>query len=317
MEKVRVCVMGSFVVDLMMRTPRLPAAGETVRGSIFKIGPGGKGSNQGVAAQRAGAGAEVSMITKIGNDEFAGIALRSFSGEGLSTEFVLRHDEAATGAALIMVDEATGQNKIVVTPGACDTISEADIERVRGRITGADIFLTQLETNFSAIEHAMRLAHAGGVPIILNPAPAAPLTDELYAMVDYLTPNETEAAFLCGFSVDTDEDLERAGAFFLGKGVKNVIFTLGGRGAFLYNRSGKKLFPPFRVEVLDTTGAGDAFNGGLALALAEKKPVAEAIVFANAVASLKVTRLGTAPAMPYRQEVNEFIEKEGRRHEHA
>jgi ribokinase len=156
----------------------------------------------------------------------------------------------------------------------------------------------------------MRLAHSSGVPIILNPAPAAPLSDELYAMVDYLTPNETEAEFLCGFRVDTDDELERAGSFFLGKGVQNVIFTLGGRGAYLYNRDTRKLFPSFRVEVLDTTGAGDAFNGGLALALAEKKPVADAIMFANAVASLKVTRLGTAPAMPYRSEVNEFIEKE-------
>jgi ribokinase len=297
--------MGSFIADLMMRAPRLPVPGETVKGTLFKIGPGGKGSNQAVAAHRAGA--DTTIITKIGDDQFTSLALNSFKGEGISTEFVLKDPEAGTGAALIMVDEQTGQNKIVVTLGACAELTRDDIDRAQDQILGASVFLTQLETNLDVVEYSIQLAHSNGVPVILNPAPAEPLPDSIYPQIDYLTPNESEASLLCGFSVETDEDFERSGQFFLEKGVKNVIFTVGKKGAFLYNSEVQKLIPPFDVEVVDTTGAGDAFNGGLAVALAEQLPLEDAVVFANAVGSLKVTKMGTAVGMPTRAEINQLI----------
>jgi ribokinase len=307
MPKGKVCVLGSFIVDLMMRAPKLPVPGETIKGTFFKIGPGGKGSNQAVAAHRAGA--ETTIITKIGNDEFAPLALNSFNGEGMSTEFVFKDEKAATGAALIMVDEVSGQNKIIVTLGACNKLTKQNIDNAKELISHADIFVTQLETNIDVMEYAIDIARAQNVPVILNPAPADHISDSLLAKVDYLTPNESEAAALCGFRIENDSELKKAGEYLLIKGVKNVIFTVGKRGAFLYNKIVQKLHPPFNVKVVDTTGAGDAFNGGLATALAEKKPIEEAIIFANAVASLKITKIGTAPAMPTRIEIEELLQK--------
>ena len=301
----KVCILGSFIVDLMMRAPKLPVPGETIKGSLFKIGPGGKGSNQGVAAHKAGA--HVTMITKVGNDEFAALAMKSFIKEGIGTDYVYQDSKTATGAALIMVDEKSGQNKIVVTLGACNTITKDDINKAKDKITQADVFLTQLETNLDSVEYTVEIAQNNHVPIILNPAPADHVSDDILAKIDYLTPNESEAAFQCGFAVETEADLINAGKFFLKKGVKNVIFTLGNKGAFLYNKNTQKLFPSFKVNAIDTTGAGDAFNGGLAVALAEKRPIEEAIIFANAVGALKVTKMGTAPGMPTRKEIDEFL----------
>jgi ribokinase len=305
--KGKVCVMGSFIVDLMMRTPRLPVPGETIKGTVFKIGPGGKGSNQGVAAHRAGT--DMTMITKLGNDEFESLALNFFKKEGIGVDYVFKDENSGTGAALIMVDEKTGQNKIVVTLGACDTITKDNIDAAKSKIVNSDIFLTQLETNFDAIDYAVEIAHSNGVPVILNPAPADEVSDSLLSKIDYLTPNETEASILCGFNVESDEEINKAGEFFMKKGVKNVIFTLGKKGAYLYNDSVQKLYPPFKVDVIDTTGAGDAFNGGLAAALAEKKSLEDAIIFANAVGSLNVTKMGTAPAMPTREEIDNLMSK--------
>lgn len=304
MKKGKVSILGSFIVDLMMRAPHLPIPGETIKGTVFKIGPGGKGSNQAVAAHRAGA--EVTIITKIGVDQFTNLAINSFKNEGISTEFVYQTDKAATGAALIMVDEGTGQNKIVVTIGACATITKDEIDKAKNHLKG-DIFLAQLENNFDAIAYAINLVHDMGVPVILNPAPADHVSDEILAKVDYLTPNETEASILSGLPMENEADFKRCGEFFLNKGVKNVIFTLGKQGAYLYNANTQKIFPCFNVKVVDTTGAGDAFNGGLATALAEHKSLEEAIVFANAVGSLKVGKMGTAPGMPTRAEIDAIL----------
>lgn len=305
MTRPKVCVMGSFIVDLMMRAPKLPVPGETIKGTIFKIGPGGKGSNQGVAASRAGA--DTTMITKIGNDEFADLALNSFKNEGMSVDYIFKDEEAATGAALIMVNEKSGQNKIIVTLGACDNITRENIDAAAEKIREADVFLTQLETNLDAVDYAIDIAHKNNVPVVLNPAPADDVSDEILSKVDCFTPNETEAAALCGFSVETLEDADRAADFFLNKGVKNVIFTLGEKGAYLYNSNIRQLIPPYKVKAIDTTGAGDAFNGGLAAALAEKQPLLEAVKFANAVGSLCVTKIGTAPAMPTREEIDALM----------
>ncbi|MEN6474640.1 MAG: ribokinase [Syntrophaceae bacterium] len=307
MAKPRITVMGSFIVDLMARAPRLPVHGETVKGTHFQIGPGGKGSNQGVAAARAGA--EVTMITKIGVDPFAQIALDSFRREGMPERHILRDERFPTGTALIMVDENTSENQILVTVGACDHISTAEIDAARDCIEDADVLLTQLETNLAAVEQAVGIAHTKGVKVILNPAPAPPqpLPDALLAKVDILTPNETEASVLSGVKIETIDDARRAALVLKDKGVGCVIITLGGKGALLVDGAEARVIEPIPVKVVDTTGAGDAFNGGLAVALAEGYAIAKAVAFANATGALSVTKLGTAPAMPYRDEIEGLL----------
>lgn len=304
-KKAKVVVLGSFVVDLMMRADRLPVAGETIKGNGFFMGAGGKGSNQGVAASLSGS--NVVMITKLGCDEFSKIALDSFRSNNIDTSYIMQDKNYSTGAALIMVDQNTSENKIIVTLGACNNITDIEIDNVADEIKSADIFLTQLETNQSAVLRAIDIAYKSNVPIILNPAPAELFDESLYSRIDYFTPNETEAAYFSGVEINTIADAERAGQFFLSKGVKNCVFTLGSKGAFLYNGEMSKLYPPYKVKVLDTTGAGDAFNGGLATALAEGRSLDDAIKFANATASLSVTRIGTAKAMPRREEIEELL----------
>jgi ribokinase len=306
MAKPKIAVMGSFIVDLMARALHLPVAGETVKGSVFKIGPGGKGSNQGVAAQRLGA--EVAMITKIGKDFFAEyIALKSFRDEGMDTSFVFQDDELATGTALIMVDENTSENKIVVTLGACDNITDAEIEKAQAAIEESSIFLTQLETNMEAIRKSVDIAHGKGVKIILNPAPAREVPEEILRKVDILTPNEVEASIISGVKIETINDAKKAARALMEKGVGIVIITLGSKGALVVADGEEKLINRLSVNVVDTTGAGDAYNGGLATAIAEGMDIFEAAEFANAVGALSVTKIGTAPAMPYRYELDAFL----------
>lgn len=309
MKRPRVTVMGSFIVDLMARAPRLPVHGETVKGTHFHIGPGGKGSNQAVAAARAGA--EVTMITKIGNDAFAQIALDSFRGEGLDDRYVMQDQRYPTGTALIMVDENTGENQIIVTVGGCDHINSSEIEAAREDIEGSTVLLTQLEVNLGAVEQAVRIAHDKGVKVILNPAPAPghPLPDALLAMIDILTPNETEAAVLSGTTVNTLEDAQRAATLLKAKGVGQVIITMGSKGALVATDSAPCIVAAIKVAVVDTTGAGDAFNGGLATALAEGQDLMQAVRFANATGALSVTKLGTAPSMPYRHVIERLLQQ--------
>lgn len=304
-SKAKVTVLGSFVVDLMGRAPHLPAAGETVKGSTFKLGPGGKGSNQGVAAHRAGA--EVTMITKVGCDPFADVAWKSFQGEEMDCAYIYRDEGRSTGAALIMVDEVTSQNIILVTLGACEHITGAELENARGVIESADIFLTQFETNMDAVEKAVDIAHRAGVPVILNPAPVQPVPEGLLRKVDVFVPNEVEAATLSGVAIRSPEDARRAAAVFLEQGAKNVIITLGDKGAFVANHAQQAHIPPVAVDVVDTTGAGDAFCGALSAALAEGMELIAAARFASAAAALSVTKVGTAPAMPYRDEVEQCM----------
>lgn|SRR5450756_2294548 len=309
MAAARVTVMGSFVVDLMARAPHLPQTGETVKGDGFLIGPGGKGSNQGVAAHKAGA--EVDMITKIGRDHFGQIALESFEGVGMSTSYVLRDDDLATGAALIMVDENTGDNKILVSLGACSGITEADIEAAREVIATNPVFLTQLETNLVAVEVALRIAASEGVRIILNPAPACEVPDELLALVDILTPNEVEASIISGVNVSTPEDAREAARVLMDKGTKSIVITMGSQGVFATTGEEERFIPSVDVEAIDATGAGDAFSGALATAIAEGKGFFEAVEFANTAAALSVTKIGTAPAMPSRDEIDRALAQRG------
>ena len=302
----KITVMGSFIVDLMARASHLPAAGETVKGSVFKIGPGGKGSNQGVAAHRLGA--EVTMITKVGDDFFGHeVALRSFQDEGMETAYVFKDEKLSTGAALIMVDQNTSENKIVVTLGACDNILVEEIETARTAIENSAVFLTQLETNMEAIEKAVYIASQKNVMIILNPAPAREVPAEILRKIDILTPNETEACILSGIKIDSIEDAGRAARVLMKKGVGSVIITLGSKGALVVAEGKERFIAGHKVDVVDTTGAGDAYNGGLATALAEGMYIFASAEFANAVAALSVTKIGTAPAMPYREELEAFI----------
>ncbi|QGU94653.1 ribokinase [Clostridium bovifaecis] len=301
----KIVVMGSFVVDLMGRTPHLPVKGETVKGSTFMMGPGGKGSNQGVAAKRAGA--NVVMVTKVGNDDFANIALRSFKNEGMDTRFVFMDEKYSTGAALIMVDENTSENEILVTLGACNNITDEDIEKVREEIESSGVLLTQLETNVEAVEKVVDIAYSKGVKIILNPAPVQEIPDEVIKKVHILTPNEVEASILSGVKVNEVEDAKKAAKVLMEKGAENVIITLGSKGSLVVTPEKTEFIESIKVNAIDTTGAGDAYNGGLATALAEGKDIFEAAKFANIVGALSVTKIGTAPAMPYRKEIDEYL----------
>lgn len=307
--KEKITVFGSFVVDLMARTPHLPVPGETVRGSLFKQGAGGKGFNQGVAAHKAGG--NVAMVTKLGCDSLANVALDVMDAVGMPKDYLFYSDEVATGIALIMVDETTSQNEIVIVPGACATVTPSDIAKVEARIKESAYLLLQLEVNQDANEQVAALAKANGVKVIINTAPYQPVSDEFLHGAWLVTPNEVEAEELTGIPVTDLESADRAAAALFARGVQNVLITLGSRGVYINTEGHSEIVPAYTVKAIDTTGAGDAFNGGLLTALSEGKNLHEAAVFANAVAALSVQRLGTTPAMPTRAEIDAFLAQHG------
>ncbi len=297
--------LGIFVADAAFRAPRMPKMGETILGNGFALGPGGKGSNQSVAS--AMAGGKVHFITRLGNDDFATMARGIWARAGVTPEVTVDR-ESFTGAAMIFLEDATGNNAIIVTPGAASRITPEDVEARAGLIQGAGIFMTQLEQPIPAAHRGLEIARAAGVTTILNPAPAAALSDEMLALCDYLTPNESEAEALTGLPVTNPDEAKAAAAALLAKGVGAVVITLGAQGA-LYHDGKTTLHTPVIAagKVVDTTGAGDAFNGGFAVALAEGKPIAEALRFASATAGISVTRPGTAGSMPTRAEVEGLL----------
>jgi ribokinase len=296
-----IVILGVFVADTAYRAARAPRMGETILGTGFKLGPGGKGSNQAVAAGRLGA--DVSFITRLGKDDFAEMALKTWGQAGVKPA-VIETPESYTGAAYIFVEESTGNNAIIVSPGAATLLSPADIEANAGLIRQAAVFVTQLEQPIDAAVRALEIARTAGVTTILNPAPAAPLPDSIYTLCDYVTPNETEAEGLTGIAVASVEDARRAADALLTKGVGAALITLGEKGALLHTRQGSDHVPAFKVApVVETTGAGDAFNGGFAVGLARGMQPLEAVRFASAVAGISVTRPGTAPSMPNLAEV--------------
>ena len=305
MPKNSVVVMGSYVADLAFRTHRLPAWGETCMGASFQLGPGGKGSNQAVAAARAGA--SVSFISKLAHDPFGEIARSTYRAEGIDTS-CLFETATPTGAAAILIDSAKGENAIIVVPGACFELSPADVDRARTLIESAAIFVTQLELPIPTVEHGLQLAHSLGVPTILNPAPACKLPESIFPLCDYATPNESEAEALTGIPVASLDDAERAADALLTRGVRNAVITLGARGAFVKNATTRAHVPAFNAgTVAETTGAGDAFNGGFAVALAEGQDIVAATRFGCATAAISVTRPGTAPSMPHRHEIDALL----------
>jgi ribokinase len=300
-----VVVMGSYVADLAFRTPKLPAWGETCMGGTFQLGPGGKGSNQAVAAARAGA--TVSFISKVGNDSFGQMARTMWKNEGIDASCV-SSTTTSTGAAAIILDQSSGENAIIVVPGACYELSARDVDDAGTVIQRGSVFMTQLELPIATVEYGLRLAHSLGLTTILNPAPACALPDTIYPHCDFVTPNETEAEFLTGIPVHSLAEAERAANALLARGTRNAIITLGARGALVKNAATTQHVQAFDAgPVVETTGAGDAFNGGLAVALAEGRDVLEATRFACAVASISVTRPGTAPSMPRRAEVDALL----------
>ncbi|MFA9464800.1 MAG: ribokinase [Velocimicrobium sp.] len=305
--KNKVMVFGSFVVDLMGRTPHLPVPGETVKGSMFKMGPGGKGFNQGVAAHKAGA--DVTMVTKLGRDAFAEVALQAMQELSMNSERVFYTKDTETGAALILVDETTSQNEIVVVLGACNTITDEEVESLTDLIESSKYLLTQLETNVSSVEKIIDIAFQKGVKVILNTAPVQPISDGMLSKIDLITPNEVEAEILTGICIDSEENASKAADWFFERGVKNVVITLGGRGVYIATSKKRGILPAYQVKAIDTTGAGDAFNGGLTAALSEGKDLWEAAKYANALAAISVQKIGTTPAMPDRIEIEEFLKK--------
>jgi ribokinase len=301
----KIVVVGSFNTDLTAYTERMPRPGETVIGQKFVTGPGGKGSNQAVAAARLGA--DVTFVGRVGQDVFAEIGMKIWREEGINTDFVVRDPDNATGVAPIWVDSA-GENMIIVVPGANLTVSTADVDAAADVIAAADVLIVQLEINFDALSHALQVAKSHGVRTILNPAPAGVISRDVLALADFLTPNETELEVLSGKS---GVDIDAAARSLLTAEQQTAVVTLGAQGAHWVNRSGSGSIPTFPVEVVDTTGAGDAFNGGFAVALAEGRTLEEAIRFGNATAALSVTRPGTAPSMPSREEVEALLQKSG------
>ena len=301
----RVVILGVFVADTAYRADRAPKMGETILGRSFKLGPGGKGSNQAVAAARLGA--EVSFITRLGRDPFADMAFATWKEAGV-TPAVTQTAESYTGAAYIFIEEATGDNAIIICPGAAADIAPADLDARAGLIADAAVFVTQLEQPLEAAVRGLEIARDNGVTTILNPAPGRALPDEVLALCDYLTPNETEAEELTGVPVSGPEAARAAAERLRERGVGTVVMTLGARGALLHGQGRSAVVPAVVAgPVVETTGAGDAFNGGFATGLARGMDPWEAVRFGCAVAGISVTRPGTAPSMPTLAEVEGLL----------
>jgi ribokinase len=297
-------VVGSFVADLTFRAPRLPVWGESVFGSSCRISPGGKGSNQAIAAARLGAA--VTLISCIGRDAFAEMARRTWDAERVDTRFVVDTTDEPTGAASVVVQEETGENAIVVVPGAGLALTCDDVDRARGAIADSRALLVQFELPMDVVRHALEVARGAGVTTILNPAPvpSAPVDPALFALCDYLTPNEAEAAALTAAPVTDLDAARRAAGRLRGLGAATVIVTLGDNGALIADAKGSRHVPAMDAgPVVETTGAGDAFNGALAVGLAEGMGVDEATRFACAAAGISVTRPGTSQSTATRGEV--------------
>lgn len=297
-----VVILGVFVADTAYRADRMPVMGETIMGNAFALGPGGKGSNQAVACARIGA--ETHMISLLGQDDFGKLALDTWAEAGVIPH-VRQLAESYTGAAHIFIEESTGNNAIIIAPGAAALISIADIDAQTELIAGADVFVTQLEQPMDAAVCGLEIAKAAGVTTVLNPAPAAELPKGMLGLCDYVTPNETECEALTGVAVVTEADAQKACEVLRAQGVGTPIVTMGEQGAYLY---GHGLVPPISAgTVVETTGAGDAFNGAFAAALSEGKSPLEAVRFGCATAGISVTRAGTAPSMPSRDEVEALL----------
>jgi ribokinase len=302
--KPKIVVVGSSNTDMVVQVPHLPAPGETVLGGEFIMAAGGKGANQAVAAARLGA--QVTFVARLGRDMFGQVAVQGYKAEGINVDSIAWDEDAASGVALIVVDEA-GENAIAVAPGANGRLSPHDVAAAEVAIAEADAVLLQLEIPLETVQAAAQLARRHGVGVLLNPAPAAPLPDDLLGLVDVLTPNESEAAGLTGLPVTDLVQARAVAQLLLDRGPAAVVITLGAQGALLATEDEVMRVPGFAVTPVDTTAAGDAFNGALAVAWAQGTDLAEAVRYANAAGALSVTRLGAQPSLPTAEEIEQFL----------
>ena len=307
----KIVVIGSSNTDMILKVEHIPKPGETVIGGTFSTAAGGKGANQAVAAARAGA--DVTFVARVGTDMFGIQAIEGFVKDNINVNHVLKDTDQPSGVALIFVDDK-GENSIAVASGANGKLSPADIYAVREAIAEADVVVMQLETPLDTISEAVAIADQAGVKVILNPAPAQPLDEEILSKVSVLTPNETEAEMLTGITVKGDADVRKSAEVLRKKGIGTVAITLGPRGVFVNGGGLNELVPGFEVETVDSTAAGDVFNGALAVALAEGKSLNDAVRFANAAGAISVTKLGAQPSAPTRQEIVAFLEGHGCTH---
>jgi ribokinase len=295
---------GSSNTDMIIKVDHIPKPGETVIGGEFSTAAGGKGANQAVAAARAGG--KVLFVARVGDDIFGQQAVEGLVADGIDASHILQDSNAPSGVALIFVDQR-GENSIAVASGANARLTPEDVLSARDAITSADVLVTQLETPLDAVQAAVDLAVKNGVRVVLNPAPARPLGEEILRHVSVLTPNETEAELLTGIEVSNDAAALAAAERLNALGVQAVLITLGSRGAFFFDSDHRELVPGFELEAVDTTAAGDVFNGALAVALAEGRPLTKAVRFANAAAALAVTKLGAQPSAPTREEIQGLL----------
>lgn len=303
-DGVDILVIGSFMMDLVVKSPRAPENGETIIGISFSKFPGGKGANQAVAASRLGA--NVTMVGKVGADPFGEEALETLKNERINIQYMLKDPDNSTGVGFVTV-EANGNNRIIVVPGANLQYSKHDLVKIKDLIRKAKIIILQLEMDIDMIEQAVAYAYEYDVPVILNPAPARELSDQLLSKVTYLTPNETEAEILTGVKIFNNEDAIKAGKILLEKGVKNVVITLGEKGAIIVNSLGATHVSGYQVNAVDTVAAGDSFNGALAVGLIKGMELKEVVKFANAVGALTVTKHGAIPSLPTSKDVENFL----------
>jgi len=301
-----IVVVGSSNTDMIIQLDRIPHPGETILGGAFSSAAGGKGANQAVGAARAGG--NVTFVARVGKDMFGDQALAGFRRDGINVSRVFRDVAAPSGVALIFVAK-DGKNSIAVAGGANAKLSPADVKKAAKAIRSATVLVAQLETPLATVQAAAGIAVKNGVRVILNPAPARPLPDSLLQLVSILTPNEIEAELLTGIKVTDEAAAAKVAEKLRSRGVQTVILTLGSRGAFLASADGQQFVPGFKVKAVDTTAAGDIFNGALAVALAEGKTLPEAVLFANAAAALSVTRLGAQPSAPTRADIERFLKR--------
>lgn len=301
----KLCVLGSVNADHVIRVPYFPKAGETLKGGNYHIAYGGKGANQAVAAARVRDTSlvDVDFIACIGADDIGRAMKQAFVQDGINPEHIVEVADQMTGIAMIQVADS-GENSIVISAGANAKLDESVVAQHQATIESANCLLVQLETPLQAVEKALKIAKTHHTKVILNPAPAQPLSDDILANIDMITPNETETALLTGVQVVDEQTAQQAANVFHQKGIQTVLITLGAKGAFLSENGNGEIIAGFKVTPVDTTAAGDTFNGALAVALLEGKSMRDAVMFAHKASSISVTRMGAQSSIPTREELH-------------
>ena len=296
-----ISVLGIFVADISFSGPKIPSVGETILGNNYNVGPGGKGCNQAIAIARLGG--KVNFISKIGKDAYGKLALDTLKKNSINTENIIQDEKSQTGVAGILVDQNSGKNAINVIVGAPNSLKIREIDKQLNLIKNSKVFLTQLEVPKDVTLHFLKTAKENGCLTILNPAPASKITKEFYNNIDYFTPNETEAEFYTGIKITNEKEAKQAAVKLINLGIRKVIITLGEKGLFYFDGIEEICIKACDVKAIDTTGAGDAFNGGLAFGLSKEKPIKECLELANKVAGISTTKLGAGDAMPFFKDI--------------